>query len=166
MLRKPLMCLCAPLLMLPAASFAEDAMVVEVKRLNADTAMRIAQAAVAECRKKGIQIAATVVDRDGTVQAVLRDTIAAPLTLVVSQQKAYTAANFNASTSAAAMAERANGPVGRAPGITMSPGGVPIEVAGSLFGAVGVSGAPSGKTDEECALAGIAAVKEDLEMSL
>lgn len=164
MLRKSLMTLLAPMLVLTAPAFAEDAMVVDVKRLSADTAMQIAQATVAECRKKGIQISATVVDRDGTVQAVLRDTIASPLTLTISQQKAYTAANFNAATSS--MADRGNTPVGRVDGLVMSAGGVPIEVAGSLFGAVGVSGAPSGKTDEECAVAGIAAVKEDLEMSL
>ncbi len=35
-----------------------------------------------------------------------------------------------------------------------------------MLGGVGVSGAPSGKTDEECALAGIRAVIEDLEMAM
>jgi len=158
--------LVAPLLLLSAAAQAEDAMVVQVKRLTADTAVKIAQGAVAACRSKGIQIGATVVDRDGTVQAVMRDTIASPLTLVISKQKAYTAANFNADTGSAAMAERANSPVGRAPGITMSAGGLPIQVGGALLGAVGVSGAPSGTTDAECAQAGIDAVKDDLEMSM
>lgn len=153
-------------LAMPAVALADEAMVVPVKRLTADTALKIAQGAIAECRTKGIQIGVTVVDRDGTVQAVIRDTIAAPLTLVISQQKAYTAANFNADTAAPAMAERANSPVGRAPGITMSAGGLPIEVGGALLGAVGVSGAPSGKTDAECAAAGIKAVKDDLEMSM
>ena len=63
-------------LALPSIAFAEDAMVVPVKRLTADTALKIAQGAIAECRTKGIQIGVTVVDRDGTVQAVIRDTIA------------------------------------------------------------------------------------------
>lgn len=152
--------------LLPAATLADDAMVVQVKRLHADVAVKIAQAAVGACRQKGIQIAATVVDRDGTVQAVMRDTIASPLTLDVSRQKAYTAANFNADLGTPAMAERANGPIGRAPGITMSPGGLPIQIGGALLGAVGVSGAPSGLTDAECAQAGIDAVKDDLEMSM
>jgi len=149
---------------LATPSLAEEGMVVPVKRLSADTAVKIAQATLAECRKKGIQVGVTVVDRDGTVQAVVRDTIAAPLTLTISQQKAYTAANFNADT--AAMADRANTPVGRVAGLVMSPGGLPIEVGGSLLGAVGVSGAPSGETDAECAKAGIEAVKDDLEMSM
>ena len=154
-------------LALPAVTAAaDDAMVVQVKRLSADVAVKIAQGAVAACRAKGIQVGATVVDRDGTVQAVMRDTIASPLTLVISRQKAYTAANFNADTGSAGMAERANGPVGRAPGITMSAGGLPIEIGGALLGAVGVSGAPSGKTDAECAQAGINTVKDDLEMGM
>jgi len=35
-----------------------------------------------------------------------------------------------------------------------------------MRGAVGVSGAPSGELDEQCARAGIAAVADDLEMSM
>lgn len=154
------------LLALPVVGSAEEPMTVSVSRLTADTAMRVAQGAVQACRKQGIQVAATVVDRDGAVQATLRDTIAAPLTVVISQRKAYTAANFNADTGSEGMAARANGPVGRAPGITMAAGGLPIQVGGALLGAVGVSGAPSGKTDAECAQAGIDAVKDDLEMAM
>ncbi len=149
-------------LALAAPAQAEDPLVVTVKRLSMDTAMKIAQATIAACREKGIQIAATVVDRDGTVQAQLRDTIASPLTLNISAQKAYTAANFNAATSS--MADRGNTPVGRVDGLVMSAGGVPIQVGGALLGAVGVSGAPAGETDEECAQAGVAAVQDDLEM--
>ena len=51
-----------------------------VKRLSLDTAVKFAQARFAACREKGIQIGVTVVDRDGTVQVQLRDTIAAPIT--------------------------------------------------------------------------------------
>ena len=47
----------------------------------------------------------------------------------------------------------------------MSAGGLPIQVGGSLLGGVGVSGAPSGETDEMCAQAGINAVQDDLEMA-
>jgi uncharacterized protein GlcG (DUF336 family) len=35
-----------------------------------------------------------------------------------------------------------------------------------LLGAVGVSGAPSGETDEACAQAGIDRVQDDLEMAM
>jgi len=142
----------------------DELLMVKTNRLTLSTAIQIAQAAVAECTKQGIQIGVTVVDREGIVQVTLRDTIAAQITVPISKGKAYTAANFNAATSA--LGDRANGPIGRAPGIIMSAGGLPIQAGGSLLGAVGVSGAPSGETDEVCAQAGIDAVIDDIEMSM
>ena len=140
----------------------EEPMMISTKRLSLTTATTIAQGAIAECTKRGIQIAATVVDREGIVQVTLRDTIAAQITVPISRDKAYTAANFNSATSA--MADRADSPIGRQPHLIMSAGGLPIHVGGALVGAVGVSGAPSGVTDEECAQAGINTVQDDLEM--
>lgn len=140
-------------------------MVVPLQRLSMDAAVKVAQGAVEACREKGIQIAATVVDREGTVQVTMRDTIAAPITVPISTMKALTAVNFNAATSA--MTDRANTPIGRVEGLVMSAGGVPILVGGSsLVAGIGVSGAPSGETDEECALAGIATIQDDLDMAM
>ncbi|MEW8391256.1 MAG: heme-binding protein [Candidatus Thiodiazotropha sp.] len=142
----------------------EDAPSVNLKRLSLESANRIALGAVEACRKKGIQIGVTVADRDGTVQAVMRDTIAAQITVPISRMKAFTAANFNAATSA--LKSRANTPIGRIDGLVMSAGGLPIQAGGQLLGAVGVSGAPSGETDEECAQAGIDTIIDDLEMEM
>ena len=152
-------------LSITAPALAEDPLVVQVKRLSLDTAMKIAQATIEACREKGIQIAATVVDREGTVQVTLRDTIAAPITVPISEMKAKTAVNFNAATSA--MTARADTPIGRIDGLVMSAGGVPVLLGGSaLVAGVGASGAPAGETDEECALAGVAKVQEDLDMAM
>ncbi|MGB5833095.1 MAG: heme-binding protein [Thiohalocapsa sp.] len=153
----------APSLMAGPA-LAEDPMMVSVKRLSLETAQRIAEGAIDACREKGIQIGVTVVDRDGVIQTQLRDTIAAPITIPISFKKAYTAVNFNADTSA--LNERANTPIGRLDFLVMSAGGATVQVGGSLVGGVGVSGAPSGETDEECAKAGVAAVQDDLEMAM
>lgn len=142
----------------------DDISLISTKRMSMTTALMVAQGAIEACTKQGIQIGVTVVDREGIVQVALRDTIAAQITLPISQGKAYTAANFNSATSA--MDDRANSPIGRAPGIIMAAGGLPIQVGGSLVGAIGVSGAPSGITDEQCAQAGIDVVLDDLEMSL
>ncbi len=142
----------------------EEPAMVGTKRLTLPTALMIAQAAITECTKMGIQIGVTVVDREGIVQVALRDTIAAQITVPISRGKAFTAANFNSATSA--LGDLANGPIGRVPGLIMGAGGLPIEVGGSLVGAIGVSGAPSGETDEQCAQAGIDAVLDDLEMSM
>lgn len=148
-----------------APLLADDPMVIPIKRLSLDAAVKIAQGAVAACREKGIQIGVTVVDRDGTVQVTLRDSIAAPITAEISAMKARTAVNFNAATSG--MKARADSPIGRIDGLVMSAGGLPVLVGGSaLVAGVGVSGAPAGETDEECALAGVAKVQEDLDMAM
>ncbi|MBV2091917.1 MAG: heme-binding protein, partial [Candidatus Thiodiazotropha sp. (ex Ctena orbiculata)] len=82
----------------------------------------------------------------------------------ISRQKAFTAVNFNAATSA--LKSRANTPIGRLDGLVMSAGGLPVQAGGQLLGGVGVSGAPSGETDEACAQAGIDQVIDDLEMEM
>ena len=154
----------AGIMSLIGSAAADDPMMVQVKRLSLDTATKVAQAAVAACREKGIQMGVTVVDRDGAVQVALRDTIAPPITLPISKGKALAAVNFSVATSE--LADRANTPIGRVPGVVMSAGGIPIQVGGAMVGGVGVSGAPSGETDAECAQAGIDAVIDDLEMAM
>lgn len=143
-------------------AMAEEEMVVNIKRLSMETTQTMAMAAVEACRKEGINVGVTVVDRNGIPQVMLRDTLAAHLTIEISKRKAYTAANFNAATST--LEDRADTAVGRFDDLIMSAGGVPINVGGFIYGGIGVSGAPSGETDEMCAQAGLDAVAEDLEM--
>ncbi|MEJ2316617.1 MAG: heme-binding protein [Gammaproteobacteria bacterium] len=143
-------------------AMAEEDMVVNIKRLSMETTQAMAMAAVEACRKEGINVGVTVVDRNGIPQVMLRDTLAAHLTIEISKRKAYTAANFNAATST--LEDRADTAVGRFDDLIMSAGGVPINVGGFIYGGIGVSGAPSGETDEMCAQAGLDAVAEDLEM--
>lgn len=144
---------------------AEQPLTVSVQRLSMETALKIAQGAIAACRAAGIQIGVTVVDRGGNPQVVLRDVLAPDLTLTVSRQKAYTAMSFNAKLST--LENRFTTPfsVGKVEGLLFSAGGVPIAAGGILYGAVGVSGAPSGEQDERCAQAGVDAVLEDLELN-
>ncbi len=144
---------------------AEDPPIVPIKRLSMEMALQIAQGAIEQCRKEGVQIAVTVVDRGGHAQAVLRDVLAMDLTLTISKQKAYTAMSFNSPTSE--LEKRFTTPfsVGKIDGLVMSAGGLPINAGGTILGGVGVSGAPSGVTDEKCARAGIDAVLADLEMA-
>lgn len=145
-------------------SAADESMTLSVKRLKMETALRIAQAAIKQCRKEGVQIAVTVVDRSGHAQVVLRDVLAMDITLPISKQKAHTAMAFNSELSQ--MESRFTSPfqVGKLDGLIVAAGGIPINIGGSILGGIGVSGAPSGKTDEKCAKAGLDAVSEDLEM--
>ena len=142
----------------------DDKMTIPVKRLTLDASLRIAQAAIKQCRKEGVQIAVTVVDRSGHAQVVLRDVLAMDITLPISKQKAHTALAFN--TPLSQMEGRFTKPyqVPKIDGLVISAGGIPINVGGSLLGGIGVSGAPSGEVDEKCAKAGLEAVLADLEM--
>ncbi|NIR60925.1 MAG: heme-binding protein [Gammaproteobacteria bacterium] len=156
--------LCGPWAAGPVAAEDQPA-VLEIKRLSMEMAYRVAKGAVEACRAKGVQVAATVVDRAGQPQAVLRDVLAMPLTLEVSYKKAYTATNFNTPTSDLVGRFEGNYSVGKAENVLIAAGGLPIEAGGTILGGVGVSGAPSGETDQECARAGLEAVRADLEMA-
>jgi len=144
---------------------AEQPVMVTIKRMSLETALAIAKATIAQCRKEGVQVAVTVVDRGGHPQAILRDVLAPDITLTISKQKAYTAMAFNSATSALEGRVTAPYAFAKVDGLVMSAGGLPISAGGSLVGGVGVSGAPSGKLDESCAQAGIDAVRADLEMA-
>ncbi len=143
---------------------AEESMTLSIKRLKMETALRIAQAAITQCRKEGVQIAVTVVDRSGHPQVILRDVLAMDITLEISKQKAHTAMAFN--TPLSQLEDRFNKPfqVAKLDGLVISAGGIPINIGGSILGGIGVSGAPSGKIDEKCAEAGLDAVRDDIEM--
>ena len=142
---------------------ADQPVLIKIPRLTLETAQKIADAVIVECRKSALQVGVTVIDRGGHPVVVLRDTLAPDLTLEISRQKAYTAMSFNAATST--MENRFTQPfsVGKVPGLIFTAGGVPIEAAGNIVGAVGVSGAPTGAEDEKCAKAGVQAVLFDLE---
>lgn len=144
---------------------AEQSPMVDIKRMSMETALKIAEATIDACREEGVQVAVTVLDRGGHAQAVLRDVLAPDLTLTISKEKAYTAMSFAAATSD--LEDRFPTPngVGKVEGLVFSAGGVPVTAGGTLLGGVGVSGAPSGETDEKCARAGVEAVSADLEMA-
>jgi uncharacterized protein GlcG (DUF336 family) len=139
-------------------------MTISTKRMTLETATRIAQAAIAKCRKEGVQIAVTVVDRGGHPQVVMRDVLAMDITLPISQQKAHTAMAFNTPLSQMEGRFKGSYQVPKIDGLVISAGGVPVNIGGTILGGVGVSGAPSGVVDEKCAKAGVDAVRGDLEM--
>ena len=138
-----------------------------VKVLTPETALKAAQAALKSCRDRGFQATVAVVDRMGVVQVLLRDRFAGPHTTDMATAKAYTAASFRTNTSELAEATQAGKPasgIRNRPGVAAVGGGLMIEAGGSLLGAIGVSGAPGGREDDACAAAGIAAIREDIEL--
>jgi len=151
--------------LLTTAQAEDQPTLVNIKRMSLDTAIKMGKAAIDMCRKKGVQVAVTIIDRGGHPQLVMRDVLAMDLTLTISRQKAYTAMSFNTATSK--LTNRFTHPfsIGKVKGLVISAGGLPITAGGNIIGGIGVSGAPSGETDESCAKAGLAAVTDDLEMS-
>jgi uncharacterized protein GlcG (DUF336 family) len=137
-----------------------------IKLLTPDTALKAAQAGLKKCRDGGYQATVAVVDRMGVTQVLLRDRYAGAHTVHTAQAKAYSAVSFRTNTTELAEATQAGRPqsgIRQLPGVAAVGGGLMIEAAGSLLGAIGVSGAPGGKEDDACAAAGIAAIREDIE---
>ncbi|MDH4191622.1 MAG: heme-binding protein [Betaproteobacteria bacterium] len=153
------------MLALAQASQAADA-TFTMKIMTPETALKAAQAAIKKCRDGGFQVAVAVVDRMGVVQVLLRDRYAGAHTPRMARAKAWTAASFRTNTGELADATQAGRPqsgVRQLPGVAAVAGGMLVEASGSTLGAIGVSGAPGGREDEACAVAGIAAIRDDLD---
>jgi len=144
---------------------AQDA-TFTVRVLTPETALKAAQAALMRCRNAGYQVAVAVVDRMGGAQVMLRDRFAGAHTPDTAVGKAWTAVSFRTNTTdlAAATASGTQTGIRNRPGVVAVGGGLLIEAGGNIVGGIGVSGAPTGKEDDTCAAAGIAAIKDSLEL--
>jgi len=152
---------------LACAAVGANAQAVRSERtISLGLAGQIATEAVNACAANGYAVAATVVDRAGTVRAVMRADNAGPHTLASSERKAWTSASARNSTQAMMQGAQAN-PAGanlvHLPGFLLLGGGVPVKVGNDTIGAVGVGGAPGGHLDEQCAVAAIEKVKGQLQ---
>lgn len=144
---------------------AEDEALLTYQTLSPAFALELAKAVQAACRKDGYQVAVAVVDRSGIALAMLRDRYAGPHTPDTATRKAWTTVSFRSDTQTLVEMTQAGKPASGVRNVThalMVGGGIPVEVAGSLVGAVGVSGAPSGAQDDACARTGLAAVQDQL----
>ncbi len=138
-----------------------------LRMMTPETALKAAQAALKRCRDNGFQAAVAVVDRMGVTQVMLRDRFAGPHTPRMAIDKAWTAVSFRTNTTALAEATQQGQPqsgIRNRPRVAAVGGGLMVEAGGSLLGAIGVSGAPGGKEDDACAAAGIAAIRDELEL--
>jgi len=143
---------------------AED--VLPARLMGLDLARDIAQGAIDACRKEGYQVSVVVVDRSGRVQVVMRDVYSNEQFTSLAQGKAQ-AVIMSGGSSAALRENRPDmiNELNLLPGVFVLRGGLPIQVAGSSIGAVGVSGAPGGDKDEACAQRGIDVVQERLDFA-
>ncbi len=136
------------------------------KNMSLELANQIAAATVAACSANGYAVAATVVDRAGSVRAVQRADNAGPHTLGASLQKAFTSASARNTTLAmmeGAQKNPAAANLVHIPGFLLLGGGVPVKVGNEVIGAVGVGGAPGGHLDEQCAMTALDKIKDLLK---
>src|ERR1700730_10818184 len=141
---------------------------VTMQKLSAPLANELVGDTVATCAQKGYAVTAVVVDLDGVRQALLRGNGAPIHTLDNAFFKAYSAASLTLARkedSTKAVAERMGKnpattvPQTPLPNVTYAVGGVTIVVDGKAIGGIGVSGAPGGLIDEECARTAIAKIQ-------
>lgn len=150
---------------LPLAAHAQQGSYAS-RSLTPEAALTAARAALEQCRKSGWQAAVAVVDRAGLTQVLLRDRFAGAHTIDGAMNKAWTAASFRQSTAALAAETQPGRPmsgVRALPRVFAAGGGLVIEAGGQTLGAIGVSGAPGGEADEQCAAAGIKAIADQIE---
>lgn len=141
--------------------------VLPVKQISLELARDIAMASVEACRLNGYTVSAVVLDRAGNVQAALRDSLAARHTLEIAERKAGMAIMSGVDTGEFRAARGDIRPeLNHIDGLIVMEGGLPVRAAGSLIGAVGVSGAPGGEKDAACAAAALKKLEERLEFSM
>jgi uncharacterized protein GlcG (DUF336 family) len=134
------------------------------RNLSLGMAKTIAEATLAECKEKGFNTVAVVVDRGGQLLVLLRDEQATPQIGEMARRKAFTAVMFRSTT--LEFQKRTSEPAYAAqrnvPDILALGGGVPIKVGNEIIGGVASSGSTQAQ-DDVCAKAGIAKVAELLK---
>ena len=157
---------------LGVAAGVEAQGLVTTQRLSAPLANELVGESVAACAQKGYTVTAVVVDLDGVRQAVLRGNGAPIHTLDNAFYKAYSAASITLARkedTTRAVAERmgknppSTVPQTPLPNVTYAVGGMAIKAGGATIGGLGVSGAPGGQFDEECARAALAKIQDRMK---
>lgn len=163
---RPLVLLALSLAPASPHALAAQPDLLPVKQISLELARDIAMDAVETCRGAGYTVSAVVLDRAGNVQAALRDTLAPRYTLEIAERKAGMSIMSGIDSGEFRAARGDIRPeLNHIDGLIVMEGGLPIRAAGSLIGAVGVSGAPGGDKDAACAAAALKKVEERLEFA-
>jgi uncharacterized protein GlcG (DUF336 family) len=157
----------APVLLILGTAFAASiccAETLQTHRIPAALAAEAVSEAVASCARQGYRETAVLLDADGATIAALRGDGAGIHTLDSAHDKAYTSASFKNDT--LAMADLAKSDVGalqKLPHVLFFGGGVVIKMGDEVIGAIGASGAPGAKLDDNCARAGLEKIRDRLK---
>lgn len=141
---------------------------IQVKTLTLEAALQIAQEALKQSHANGAtNVGICVVDYAGRVLVLLRDDNATEHTVLGSEQKAWTAANYKDSTRhLLARIKQGEGDDDQLVHNEKSLflwGGVPIKDGNDVVGAIGVCGNPSGDQDDAVAASATATLAKLLK---
>ena len=162
----------AALLMLSLGVSANAQGLITTQKISAALANELVGESVADCARKGYKVVAVVVDLDGVRQAVLRGDGAPIHSMDNAYYKAYTIASLGLSrkeettkqiSDRMAKAAPTTVPQTPLPNVTYAQGAIAITVNGETIGALGVSGAPGGNFDEDCARAALGKIKDRMK---
>lgn len=125
-------------------------------------AQQAADAAMAKCIADGYKVSVAVVARSGGTKVLISGDGAGPHTTGSSAGKAFTAASMGQATGKLSELIREKpelaGLRDMDSRMVILGGGLPIKIAGSLVGGIGVGGAPGGHLDEACAREGVKSI--------
>lgn len=142
----------------------EDDPFVGFKVLKPEVALQMAQAALEHCRGEGYQVGVMVLDRFGLPQVFLRDRFAGLHVMETARRKAWTAISFRTNTTELATLTQAGEAMSAIrnldEALPLGGGLMVLDGEGSIVAGIGVSGAPGGDADDECAAAGIEAIED------
>jgi uncharacterized protein GlcG (DUF336 family) len=164
--------LTAAMLAAASAGAVQAQGVITTQKLSAALANELVGESVANCASKGYKVVAVVVDLDGVRQALLRGDGAPIHSMDNAYYKAYTVASMGPArkeettkqiADRLAKAPPSGVPYTPLPNIAFAQGAVAIMHNGNYIGALGVSGAPGGNFDEECARAALAKVRDRMK---
>jgi len=159
--------------MLAAATAGAQAQgLITTHKVSAALANELVGDSVAQCAKNGYKVWAVVVDLDGVRQALLRGDGAPIHSQDNAYYKAYTLASMGLARKETstkqiqdrmAKAQPSTVPAFPLPNITYAQGALAIIANGETIGALGVSGAPGGNFDEDCARFALDKVKDRMK---
>ena len=154
------------------AGAAQAQGVITTQKISAALANELVGESVAQCARNGYKVVAVVVDLDGVRQAVLRGDGAPIHSMDNAYYKAYTIASLGLSRKEEttkqiqdrmAKAPPTTVPQTPLPNVTYAQGAIAIMHNGQTIGGLGVSGAPGGQFDEECARFALGKVKDRMK---
>lgn len=158
--------LLSTILIMVSATASAQPDILPVRQISLELARDVAMGSIEACRKKGYSVAAVVLDRAGNLQVALRDSFAPRYTLEIAERKAGMAIMSGSDTSEFRAARGDIRPeLNHIHGLIVMEGALPIRAAGSVVGALGVSGAPGGDKDRACAADALKQVEDRLEFA-